>query len=448
MPYLVNPRLATPREIPAYQGAQTDTVIQLAIPNGQPAAGIFGSSTTLGSAVWQGQNQQQLAYPAVSWFTGPPTQTGYDQGQVLISPNSGDLAFLEPGGEYLLQVYASTGTVRVVAAECKFKVLASPGFTSPSPPDLITYDYCLSQLTGVTLSDAQIDLIPWLVTAASDAWRLECNNLNFDLRSLVEWHTVENDGYCRLWQQPIQIITRVQGIQQLALTISNSSAQTAQAYFSFTGFDNGQGVDTRIATGIVLNSIASGVPATSTVSFTTNETISQLATAINIVGGGWSAQLDGSWGSWACTELSGGFVSQGCAANAQPAGGALFYILDDLANPKLMPSSPMLYVGQQQGSNVLAERWGPGGEQMFGGQGQVDLGLVKVSYQAGFATIPQEIQYQVAQIVKWKLELGVQELLLKAETAADYRYELAAELVSNLPKPVRDAAGRWKQRFA
>ncbi len=449
MPYLVNPRLATPREIPAYQGAQTDTVIQLASPNGQPAAGIFGSSTTLGSAVWQGQNQQQLAYPAVSWFTGPPTQTGYDQGQVLISPNFGDVALLDPGGEYLLQVYATTGSDRTVAAECRFKVLASPGFTSPSPPDLITYDYCLGQLTGVDLSDAQIDLIPGLVTAASDAWRLECNRY-FDLRTLTESHEVPLTGVVRLWQEPVQIITRVQGQPNLAITVYNnsSSVQVAQAYFSFTGSSGGYTANAKTATGITLNWVSGGTFFTQTLLFSTYPTLALLGAAISVIGSGWTALVTDAFSSWLCTELVGGFIAQGCTQFSSPNSGAEFNVLTDLDNCRLFPDTPMLWVGTQRGGNVTAAQWGPGGEELWGDDGDYQMGQVKVTYQAGYATIPQEVQYQVAQIVKWKLELAVQELLLKSETAAEYKYELAADMVHHLPNTVREAAGRWKSHYA
>lgn len=437
----------------AFQNRQYNRILQANNTVTGLQAGPFLSTSVLSANVWEGQNQASLFQPAVSWATTlptvpPTTQTGYDQAQVALSIAASQTAGLDPGGEYYLLIEETTGGVTAPIIQTRLKILATPGEMVNAPPDLITYDYCVAQLGVISPTDDQLDLLPWLVSAASQAWRLECNDRNFDLRTLTEWHEVELDGYVRLWQEPIQIITRVQGIPQLALTVSNGSADTAQAYFSYAGYDGGYGLNAKTATGITLNSTTGGVLSTSTVLFVANPTIGQLATAINAVGGGWTASVYGTLGSWGCSELTGGFVAQGCAPGDYTSNGALFNVLTDLSNAKLRPRSPMLWVGRQIGGNVLANTWGPGGYEMFGDDGDNQLCLVKVTYQAGYASIPPEVQFQVAQIVKWKLELGVQELLLKAETAADYKYELSADMISNLPKPVRDAAGRWKAHYA
>jgi hypothetical protein len=439
----------------AFQGRQYNRILQINnTATGLPATGVFTSASVLSANVWEGQNQASLFQPTVSWATTlptipPTTQTGYDQGQVSLSIAAAQTIGLDPGGEYYLLIDETTGGVTAPVIQCRLKILATPGGAVIAPPDLITYDLCLSQLSVLGLTDDQLDLLPVLITAASQAVRLECNDRYFDLRTLTEWHEVELDGYCRLWQEPIQIITRVQGVPQLALTVSNTSADVAQAYFSYTGYDGGYNANAKTATGIVLNSITSGVPSTQTVSYTSDETVSQLAAAINAVGNGWQAQVDSSFGNWAVTELTGGFVAQGCAANALPSVGAQFNVLTDLADAQLRPRSPMLYVGRQRGGNVLAGQWGPGGQQMFGDDSRTDLGLVKVTYIAGFTTIPPDVQFQTAQLVKWKLELGVQELLLKAESAAEYKYNLAEDMVHAMPRPVREALGKgWKYHYA
>jgi hypothetical protein len=450
VPYPVAPRSATPNVIPAYQGSTTNTIIQLAAQPGASIANMFNSGTTLSSVVWEGQNQLTLASPAVAWFTNNGAQLGYDVGQVLISPAMGDVALLDPGGEYRVLIYGTTSGDQTVVADCLFKVLASPGFATIALPDLISYDLCLAQLSGVDLTPAQIDVLPRLITAASQAWRLECNDRYFDMRTLTESYLVSQDGYVRLRQEPVQIVTRVQGQPNQALTIYNNSTsvQTAQAYFTFTGYDGGYGSNAKTATGLYLNWVSNGTPANQTLLFSAYPTIGQMATAINAVGSGWTAQAIDDFDEWLCTELTGGFISQGCTALSSPTGQAQFNVLTDLDNCKLLPRTPMLYVGTQKGGNINAARWGPGGDSLWANDDTRELPEVKVTYQAGFNAIPQEIQNQVAQIVKWKLELGIQELMLEKENAAEYDYELAAEMVSNLPKPVRDAAGRWKPRYA
>lgn len=436
----------------AFQSRQYNRNLQLVNLDGTPATGVFTADSILSCNVWEGQNQPSLFQPTVTWYTGPPggpVQTGYDQGQVALSIAAEQTLPLDPAGQYLLLVDITTDSITAPGWKGRLSILATPGSTSPAPPDLITYDYCLSQLSVLTLTDDQLDLLPWLITAASDAWRLECNGRYFDLRTLTEEYEVELDGQVRLWQTPIQIVLRVQGVPNLALTITNNSAQSALAYFSFTGSDGGYGINAKTATGVTLLQTTAGVPADPVILLYADfPTIGQLATAITAVGAGWSASIVSPFSSWASTELTGGFVGQGCSSGALPSQGANFNILTDLANARLRPGSPMLWVGRQVCGNASAQQWGPGGYELFCDDGNNTQGLVRVTYQAGYAVIPQEIQYQVAQVVKWKLELGIQELLLKSEHAADYSYDLAADMASNLPLPVRQAAGRWKAHFA
>ena len=437
------------RTLYAWQGAQKDyAALQIKLEGGAPAANIFTSGTTLTAAVWEGQNQATLFAPTVAWNN---SGAGWATGQFQVSFLPTPTATLDPNGEYQFIVWATTSGVTSVAWQGPLKILPTPGSVTPNPPDLVGYDYCLGQLRlKGNLTDDQIDCVPALISAASQLWRLACNERYFDLRSLVEWHEVSLDGYVRLWQEPVQIITRVQGVPQLALTIFNnsSSVQTAQAYFSYTGYDGGYGSNAKTATGVILNWISNGVPAAqANPLFATYSTLGQLATAINAVGSGWSAQVNTNYSEWACTELTGGFVAQGCTGYSIPANGAQFNVLTDLTTAKLRPRSPMLYVGQQYGGNQEAQQWGPGGESLWGSQEQ-NLGLVKVSYEAGFSTIPADVQNQVVRIVSWKLDLGVQELLLKSEEAGDYKYELDPEMVGALPKDVQQAVGRWKAWYA
>jgi hypothetical protein len=108
----------------------------------------------------------------------------------------------------------------------------------------------------------------------------------------------------------------------------------------------------------------------------------------------------------------------------------------------------MLYVGTQRGGNITAAQWGPGGQELWGDDGDYQLGEVKVTYQAGFPTIPADVQNATVQLVKYMLELLKQELLLSSESAGDYRYTLSPEMVSAMPKPVWEMIGARKYHYA
>jgi hypothetical protein len=436
------------RTLRAWQGLQRDyQALQIVQNDGTPAVGIFTAQTTLQAVVWEGADQTPLFNPVVAWNNGG---TGWATGQFQCSFLPTPTSALDPAGEYHFLLETTTAGVTSPVWEGLLKILASPGSSTLAPPDLITYDYCLGMLSGLALSDNQIDSLPGIISSASNLLRQKCNDRYFDLRTLTETHEVSLDGYVRLWQEPIQIITRVQGQPNLALTVFNnsSSVQTAQAYFAFTGFDGGVNSNAKTATGIILNWVSNGTPNTQTLLFSANPTIGQIATAINAVGSGWTAQPTGSFSSWVCTELTGGFIAQGCTQLSFPNAGARFNVLTDLDHCKLRPRTPMLYVGTQRGGNVTAEQWGPGGHELWGDGGDYQLGEVKVTYQAGFNVIPSDVQNATVQLVKYMLELLKQELLLKSESAAEYKYELAPEMVSAMPKPVWEMIGNRKFHYA
>jgi hypothetical protein len=435
---------------------QFDRNLQIYNADGTVAAGVFTINSTLSAQVWLGQNQSTLFSPTVSWLTTTPTggiQTGYDQGQVALSITGSDTVGLDPAGEYFLLISETTAGTAAPVWEGRLKILATPGSVSPSPPDLITYDYCESAMSELALSDTQRDFLPYLIGAASQAVRRYCFDRHFDLRTMTEQYPISQDGYVRLYQIPVNQVLRVQAAPQLVLTVTNNSSavQVAQAYFAYTGQAGGYGANAQVATGLTFNWINSGVLTTQTLNFTTNQTIANLAAAINAVGSGWKATADPVLGLWPVTELDGGWVGQGCALSATPSDGALFNVLLDIANAQLAPNgqrSGMLWVGQQN-SNSNAERWGPGGYELFGSQTyNPSMARAKITYAAGYTTIPPDVQHWTAQLVKWKFETMKQELLLKAEKAADYSYELSETMVAAMPATVRQGLSQWRLHYA
>lgn len=424
---------------------------QQTAPGATKVPAVFPSNTTLSASVWEGSEQNVIFQPTVAWNN---SGAGYANGQFQVSFPAADTTELNSDGEYhILLTATDSSNVPRPAWEGLVKVIPTPGSYTPSPPDLITYDYCLGMLSaGITLTDSQIDALPGIIAAASNLFRRKCNENNFDQRTYTEWHEPTLDGYVRLSQQPIQIVKRVQGVPNLAMTIVNNSTgvQTSQAYFAYTGYDGGVGVNAKTATGIYLDWTSSGAESNASVTFASNPTIGQLATAINAVGSGWSAQATYGFSEWSCSELTGGFVGQGTSSNVLPTTGAYFRVLSNLSNAQLRPRSPMLWVGQQYGGNLDAARWGPGGEQLFDGYESNEnvQGIVKVTYVGGYNTIPPDVQNAVANLAKWMLELLKQELLLKSESAGDYSYELSEAQVHAMPKPIWEAIGAWKQHYA
>lgn len=432
----------------AWLGRQYNRTLQINNLDGTQAIGVYTSSTTLAANVYEGQSQTSLFQPTVTWYN----TTGYNTGQIALSVSSTQLSGLDPAGEYRLLIDQTTGGVTSSVWEGRFKVLSAPGSNVLSPPDLITYDYAEAALSELNLTDTQRDFLPYLVSAASNAIRKFCNR-NFDLRTgLIEIWPVPLDGLVRLTQPPIQIVTRVQGIPTQALTIQNtsSSVQNAVSYFAYTGYQGGYGSNAQVTSGLTLAWTTNGVPATAvTLSWSSNETVGALASAISAVESGWSATANSTYSEWAVTELmDNGWAAQGCDLNSQPGTGAIYNVWLNIANAAIQDQNDgFIWVGQQLGTST-ANLWGPGGDSLWGRQSGAQIPQVKVTYNGGFYSIPADVQYQCAQLVKWKLELGIQELLLQGENAADYGYQLADKMAAAMPITVRQALGRYVIHYA
>ncbi len=407
-----------------YQGLQFDTTLQIKNRNGTVAAGVFTADSTLEASVWEGQNQATIFQPAVNWYTKGATQTGWGQGQFTLAIVGAQTANLDPAGEYFVLVTETTNGIESPVWEGRVKVLATPGAISPTPPELATYDYVEAYLANQNLTDAQRDFLPYLVAAASNSIRRWCMDRNFDLRTYTQCYPVALDGSVRLYQIPVNQVTRVQSQPQVALTVSNtsSSVQVAQVYFSYTGQAGGYGTNAETPTGITLAWSSSGVASSSTVLFASNMTISDLTNLINAVGSGWTASTDNVLGLWPVTELVGGYVGQGAGLNASPASGAIFNVLLDLNGCQLADQQTgFLWVGRQYAG--IGPRWGPGWDSMDWGGSPQGLGQVKVTYSAGFTTIPPAIQLAVAQMVRDQLLWQRINPYLESETADEYSYK-------------------------
>ncbi len=447
-------------ELFAFQGVTKNyQALQIANNDGTPATNIYTSGSVLSAIIYEGQNQAIIAtLTAPTWYTAGSTQTGYDQGQFSLAIANTATATLDPAGEYYVQVSQTTSGSTSMVWMGRLKILATPGSVVSNPPDLITLDYCFAAMSELVLSDTQRDFIPYLITAASEAIRRETRGRFFSLNTWIEFQDVALDGSVRLQQPPVQQVLRVQGNPALAITVSNTSAQFAQVLFSYTGQFNGYGSNAQVSTGITLNWTTNGVASTQTILWTSlaNQMISTLATAINGAGNGWSASATSTIGLWPVSELDGGFIGQGCASGSSPGSGAQLNVLQDLAPGSWsMDTNRMgfLQVGQQGWGNSDAQRWGPGGFELFGGEGYgyqsqtVQMGRIKATYTAGQAIIPSQIQNVAARLVKWKFELMKQELLLKGETAADYSYTLAEEMVGAMPRDIRqELRSYWIER--
>jgi hypothetical protein len=109
-------------------------------------APIYTVSDTFTASVYRGQDQPVLFTGVVTWNTTDPdtgaAQTGYDQGQIVVSLTAANTATLEPGGLYLLDVWHDQQTQRVALGE--LLVLPAPGAGTQTVTPYCTYQDMLN----------------------------------------------------------------------------------------------------------------------------------------------------------------------------------------------------------------------------------------------------------------------------------------------------------------
>ena len=160
-------------------------------------------------------------------------------------------------------------------------------------PDLISLPRAVQNSTLAGLAAANPGYLASLITAASDALRRACGR-DFSLGSYTEYHSggIFIREPLRLRQFPVVEISRVAAGPLPALLVQNVDALTNQRATVET-----------TPTGVRLVSVASAVVATTDLLFSTYPTVASLASAINLLGNGWSAIVRNDFANWPSADF-------------------------------------------------------------------------------------------------------------------------------------------------
>lgn len=276
--------------------------------------------------------------------------------------------------------------------------------------DLIALEYATAALAGAGLTDAQLAHLPAAITAASRAVERYCRR-TFTRGSRDERHVPALDGTVMLAQYPVNSVSRISAGREAALTITNASTSVQRATVAFS-FGASEDHETGLTpTGLTLTRIVAGTAAADALLFSTHTTIATLAAAVDALGNGWAAEVLGDFGSWSTSELVGGEAAQGAKAGA-----TLDVFADDLAAGEysLDRSAGVLKVA---GSATDAEA-----HHFDDDPDRIDRGEVRVAYDAGYQTIPADLQDAVAEVAKQILTSLANDPTLSTEQAGQYAY--------------------------
>lgn len=307
-------------------------------------------------------------------------------------------------------------------------------------PDLITSSYAAAGLAAYPFTAAQLAFVPSAITAASNEIRRWCMDRDFTQMTYTgEIYQVTLNGYVRLNQIPVNQIIRVQAQLQTAITISNDAALSSQVLFAYTG----DVTDGQTVTGLTLNWVSNGTPSTTTLNFTANETIATLATAINGVGSGWNAEADSQLGAWPVTELYNGFIAVGTSQNATGQT-ALQVFSQDVADACFHPDdgqkTGLVWTGEQYSG--LGPRWGP--YPLDWDYVSNTPALVKITYNAGFATIPAIVQLATVEGVRIILQRMRYNPYLESFTAGEVSYTIAKTMMQAMPPYILQELSQYR----
>lgn len=134
------------------QGSDRDYPLQ-AQNEGSQSAPIFSSGDSLEGFVWPGGDQADLFNPTVTWYTAGGTQTGYDQGQVVLTIPAAQSATLTPNATYSLEIWwtKSDATRTACIVRGTLLCLPAPGTGASTVTPYCTLEDCLQRASWIRM---------------------------------------------------------------------------------------------------------------------------------------------------------------------------------------------------------------------------------------------------------------------------------------------------------
>lgn len=254
-------------------------------------------------------------------------------------------------------------------------------------PDLITSARAAQNAKLAAISSGQY--LSSLVTAASDSIRIYCAR-DFAQQSYADYYTIgvqQKQQPLLIRQYPVIEVTRVALVNQ-AMLVQNSNTSVYQRATVET-----------TAAGIVLKTMASAVPASTTLAYASYPTLNAMAAAITTLGGGWNATVwtgsNGSYGLWPSADLK---PLQGAASAFQ--GGAYLEIYEDVNTGGFGTLNGNDDWDGLCGSSGPAWRLDPETGEFYFRSMRGSLAL-RIDYIAGFLAVPQPVQEACVQLTQW-----------------------------------------------
>jgi hypothetical protein len=305
-------------------------------------------------------------------------------------------------------------------------------------PDLITQNYLSTMLADMGLTTNQTAMLPSLTTAASRAVRIYCNRY-FTRTIWDELYTLKSRDTLVLNQYPVNALIYVWSNPQTVISISNTDNSTNQrARFAIASAGS---VDLGLTyTGVSLTRVASGVVSAATVLFSANLTLTALATAVNALGGGWSASVTSGFEKYATADLRG--VQGGLSAFSSQGNGLVMHV--DELNANLRETTGILDLSGPPNDPFSSPRWGSFMASDYGDQTLVGgTNGIRVQYDAGYDTIPEDVQQAVVEVVQAMISRLDTDPSLSGEKVGEYEWSSDGR-VPAIPDSAKEKLEKWR----
>lgn len=239
---------------------------------------------------------------------------------------------------------------------------------------LITRERAWRNLNNPSATAAENTTLDGLIAAASRGIESYCRRL-FPVRQYDECYDGCASRRLLLRHYPVISVERVAYCPLAVLAVTNTLATNQRATVKVTD------------TGLTLTRVASGVNYTTEVAVSSNATLTALATAINALGSGWSAEVvDSTSGHRASADLR---AIQGAFSCHNVKAGLRLHVLE-LSAYEVDEARGCLLRTPDDGLALLEDH----GLGWFGGSR-----FWRVIYTAGYPTIPEDVQEACAQWV-------------------------------------------------
>jgi hypothetical protein len=395
-------------------GTARDFPFQAINPDGTGAEDIFESGDTLATVVWPGDGLASILTPTTTWIDAP-------SGMFQISFNDSDTSSLLASTYRIMTTATRSGrSASLLPRGSKLRLVDVPG--SSVLTDLVTQDFLAASLAagGLDLTTAMLELLPAMTRSASRSIRRHCNRYfnrggprgtipAYDGLYAVDWPSKT----ILLRQYPINAPPRVRTNPTIVLTVwQGDSTTNQQAYYYLETDGTDEDVDdvSPATTGLVLVRVASAVTTKTTLTWASYPTLTQLGAAIVALGASWQVTIENGFQEWPTADFRAGQGSQ--AALGYQSNVGLSILADDI---------PCLY-NARTGIITLSEQVNdPFTSPRFGMYLQTDVDDVsvyggpqgvRVQYDAGWDTVPEDVQSAAVETVAhWLYKLSLDQSL-------------------------------------